>query len=318
MNGDIVVTSPENEQVDDAGLNRPEDFPENNLQFHGPLHPFEHFDDIPEDIFFDSDDAEDASEDGGTVSGGNSGPFSSSTSSFTSLSFTSTEGNISTGTTNYSGSDLGVNAVDTPAVAIPTDVIILSDDSIDDDEMYKNPALLRIARQLPVEQGDEGVRRCECDAVDAVDNVAVKDCNVDFLIGSGRPLYTPLQKWEYTHGLPIAGIADVEKWASEVGLKEHDIEENRPCKKLKTSGDVQLPKYGDASRETYDALIADINASVTAAEEKVNDQPTTSCSVKEKGKEEDTVDESVVVTGNELDDKYKISVKGKEKEDNLV
>ncbi|KAG0595904.1 hypothetical protein M758_UG208100 [Ceratodon purpureus] len=52
---------PRDEQEDDARLDRPKDSPEINLQFHGPLHPFEHADDIPEDVFFDLDVAEDAS-----------------------------------------------------------------------------------------------------------------------------------------------------------------------------------------------------------------------------------------------------------------
>ncbi|KAG0571623.1 hypothetical protein KC19_VG028200 [Ceratodon purpureus] len=134
---------------------------------------------------------------------------------------------------------------------IPTspEVIVLSDDSDDDDIFIYEPTVVdeNLVRLSPLRQpkrgapsGDQVIR----------DETHVSRNKVRMGITRGRGslnLYTPLQRWEFEHGLPVDGVTNVRTWAIEVGLAEEESEGTAPQKKRRCAGLIDIPKYEQSS-----------------------------------------------------------------------
>ncbi|KAG0597115.1 hypothetical protein M758_UG312200 [Ceratodon purpureus] len=130
-----------------------------------------------------------------------------------------------------------------------------------------------------------------------------------------KPLYTPLQKWEYTNGFPIEGVTDVDKWAAEVGLLDSDLGEEVPRKKIKKDHELRIPKYGSSLTADNEALIAMANAAVDVSS---NNNIEIGVTITAKGKEKEDDNAGPSATDNNKDEtgtEKNKTTKGKEKEE---
>ena len=130
------------------------------------------------------------------------------------------------------------------------EVIILSDDDNEDDTAICEPP--RVAANLrPTTRVGSNAN-----ASHVQEGITTRAGNVyqhnrirmqSYGVRGSVDLYTPLQKWEYEHGLPVDGVSHVRAWALEVGLAEEDDEETQPQKKRKCARLNEPSKYGESS-----------------------------------------------------------------------
>lgn len=126
-------------------------------------------------------------------------------------------------------------------------VIVISDDDIDDPEMYECPNVNRVADITIVENGGNNYPRLQCGGHTSPSFAVRLGSATESLRMTNISAYTPLQKWEYQMALPVNGVKNVEKWATDVGLQKDTEDESVRGRRRKLNDMYDVQKYGESS-----------------------------------------------------------------------
>ncbi|KAG0594255.1 hypothetical protein M758_UG061400 [Ceratodon purpureus] len=153
-----------------------------------------------------------------------------------------------------------VDAVD----IVNFEVIVITDDDIDDPLMYENPAILRTIRENNEENEDAFRSRNYPTESSSASNVYLTSTPTTSISKARLILYTPLQKWQYERGLCVDGVTDVGKWAAQVGLVDGKCTTAESRNKMVRPLVKSPPKYGETSEYR---LLKEDNVGRTISEE---------------------------------------------------